>query len=76
MLPSKATQSMPNLQKQNNSGDVINASVRRTLPLCENPDHSELSVSNKRHSLTNMEQRSLSFTATRRASLTVTGRMF
>jgi hypothetical protein len=59
---------MPNLQKQNHSGGEINHSnARRALPLSSNTD---ISNSNKRHSLTNMEQRPHSFNATRRSSLT------
>ncbi|XP_057381100.1 uncharacterized protein LOC130703676 [Daphnia carinata] len=68
LLPSKATQSMPNLQKQNHSaGEVSNSNSRRTLPLSINTD---IANSNKRHSLTNMEQRPHNFTPGRRSSLT------
>lgn len=63
LLPSKAVHccSMPNIPKQN----VENA--RRTLPLSGNMENS---TSSKRHSLSNMDQRSQSFTTTRRSSLT------
>lgn len=66
LLPSKATQSMPNLQKQNTS--LTEVSNRRSLPFSGN--HSDIPSTTKRHSLTNMEHRSQSFTAPRRSSIT------
>ena len=54
---------MPNLPKQN----AENA-TRRNLPLSGNMENS--TTNSKRHSFNNMDQRSQSFTTTRRSSLT------
>lgn len=75
LLPSKATQSMPNLPPQPNSTAGETSTTRRSLALSSSKDRAERSSSpaTKRHSLTSGEQRSQSFSSSTRRRSSLSG---